>query len=266
MSGFVSLSKLFSGSEEERLCSQLLFNDGDVKMGDQRLNNIAARTYNSEACKRIFAVLEKTLSPTENPWKTIHKALLILHTIVLYGSELAVDKSIQLCRFVYPLIQYNSALVKKSWFSGGGGTDYGVPVRQEAKVLNDILVTDDGIRNARAAARAGQESLVPMGQQQQQAAAASAAVTAQATAARLAFGQGAQARVGAGFDLSAVPGMYEGRPERYFDRRDDPRLRYGSGTVGDHQITRDVRSLLFVSHNHTLLSPSHSFATADDMK
>ena len=41
----------------------------------------------------------------------------------------------------------------------------------------------------------------------------------------LTFGQGLdnQSGLGAKFSLEHVPGMYEGRPERYFDSSNDPR-------------------------------------------
>lgn len=53
------------------------------------------------------------------------------------------------------------------------------------------------------------------------------------------FGQGLETSVGAGFGLQAVPGMYEGRPERYFDNSNDPRKRASEHTT-DSQYTRDV--------------------------
>ena len=54
-------------------------------------------------------------------------------------------------------------MVKKGFFYGGGGMDYGAPVRMEAKIINAILIDDNNIRKARQDARSGQDSLVPMG-------------------------------------------------------------------------------------------------------
>lgn len=42
------------------------------------------------------------------------------------------------------------------------------------------------------------------------------------------------------YSLPQVPGLYEGRPERYYDNQSDPRLRTG-GRALDSQHTRDVR-------------------------
>jgi hypothetical protein len=167
--------------------------------------------------------------PENNPWQTLLKSVLLLHTIVVYGSEKAVDSAIQRCPQVHKLLQYNSALIRRSFFSQSS-YDYGGPVRKAADALYNILMDDDGIRNARAQAREGQDSLVPMG----------SFMEAPRPAPSLVFGQGATntgRAMGAGFDLSAVPGMYEGRPERYFD--DDNDIRKGK-TAGDHQFTREV--------------------------
>ena len=233
----------YQGSEEEKLCGDLLFSDMDISLGDKRLNNIAAYTYNSNSCVKIFNMIEKGLTPTENPWKTIYKTLLLLHTIVLFGSELAIDKAILLCRFVAPLGTYNSALVKKGFF-GSGGTDYGAPVRAEAKVVDAILLTDDSIRKARAAAREGQDSLVPMGDLLGGGDDTTAGHNAEFNPSQgvsMNYGQGINTSVGAGFGLHAVPGIYEGRPDRYFDADSHRRnLLVPSGGVLDSQITRDV--------------------------
>lgn len=225
----LKLSAKFQGTEEERECANILFTEIDVQMNDQRLNHLAALTYNMLPCQRIFAMIEKGIEK-ENPWKTIYKSLLLLHTIILYGAESAIDKCVDTCKYIHPLQQYNSALVKKGFFSSGG-TDYGAPVRAEATIITNILMKDDNIRRARMDARQGQDSLVPMGytekinpQQGQQ----------------FNYGQAVSTSVGAGFALENVPGMYEGRPERYFDNANDPRART---TQGNSQITRDVRQL-----------------------
>lgn len=177
----------------------------------------------------IHSILEKSLVPENNPWQTLFKSLLLLHTIVVYGSEKAVDSAIQKCPHVHKLREYNSALIRRSFFSQSS-YDYGGPVRKSAEALYDILMDDDGIRNARARAREGQDSLVPIG----------TFVEAPKATPNLVFGQGAATTgraMGAGFDLAAIPGMYEGRPERYFDDAND--IRKG-GSTGDHQFTREV--------------------------
>ena len=133
--------------------------------------------------------------------------MLLLHTIVLYGSELAVDLAIKLFRIVEKLVTYNSALIPHGLTLSTGGVDYGKEVREAAKVLAPILYSDFEIRAARNAAREGHDTLVPMGHVEKQSAAGGAPL--------LDFGQGMTAvRVGAGFGMEAIPGMYEGRPQR----------------------------------------------------
>lgn len=174
----------------------------------------------------------------------------MLHTIVLYGSEYAVDKAINLCDLVNKLQTYNSALVKRSIFSlSSGGTDYGSSVRQVSKALHTILLSDDEIRNARALAHEHSDSLVPLGDLPSD--------NLAPPPMHLTFGQGIETSVGAGYDLSAVPGMYDGRPERYFDDQNDFRKAHHST---DHQFTREAmnpNSLLDLAFD----SPSPSSST-----
>lgn len=177
----------------------------------------------------LHRLLEKSLIPENNPWQTLYKAILVLHTIVLYGSEYAVDKAINTCDLVNKLQTYNSALIKRSIFSPSGGMDHGAPVRDAAKTLHTILLSDDEIRHARSLAHADTDSLVPLGDLPVE--------NLAPPPPKLNFGQAVETSVGAGYDLSAVPGMYEGRPERYFDDQNDIR-RGHFGT--DHQFTREA--------------------------
>ena len=232
-----ALAKLklkFQGTDEERACAELLFNDVHLSMGDNRLNHIAALTWNIQSCKRIFNILSQSLVPADFSWQTLFNALLILHTVVLYGSEHSVDLASDLRVTVNGLQSYNSALVKRGLFfsSPAGGTDFGAPVRMQAKLLTTILANDASIRKARIEAREGETSLVPMGTQ------ASSAGNGSSGSVDFFFGQGMEKAVGAKFSMEAVPGMYEGRPERYFDDQND--VRAGTMRTGDHQFTREV--------------------------
>ena len=93
-----SLKLLNNGLNVTEACCAILFNDVDINMGDKRLNNVTALTYNSKSCNAIFDLIEKALNPSDNPWKTILKAILLLHTITLYGPEIAIDRAISACR------------------------------------------------------------------------------------------------------------------------------------------------------------------------
>lgn len=199
-------------TEEEKLCRDLLYSEYDVILGDKRLNNIAALTYNIKSCDNIFIYIEKGLSITECTWRTIYKSLLLLHTIILYGSEIAIDKSIVLTRYLPSLIIYNSALIKKGYLVSGG-MDMGAPVRNAAKELDNILKNDNTIRQARYNARINSDSLVPLGNSNnnEEALYNPAKNTINGTNNNsnvLTYGQGINSSIGAGYSLHDIPGMY----------------------------------------------------------
>lgn len=198
-------------TEEEKLCRDLLYSDYDIILGDKRLNNIAALTYNIKTCDNIFIYIEKGISITECTWRTIYKSLLLLHTIILYGSEIAIDKSILLTRYLPSLIIYNSALVKKGYLVSGG-TDMGAPVRNAAKQLDNILKNDNTIRQARYNARINSDSLVPLGNNNDNNNNEEALynpaknINNNNNSNMLTYGQGINSSVGAGYSLNDVPG------------------------------------------------------------
>ena len=97
-----------------------------VRLGDKRLNNIAALTYNADTSGRIFAILELCLDPQKKTWSALHRSILIVHTVLLYGSPNSVDTCIQMSMYIGRLLNYNSATF--STFSRG--IDLGAPVRQ----------------------------------------------------------------------------------------------------------------------------------------
>lgn len=151
----------------------------------------------SRRVSQFPSILEHVIEP-KTPWKILHHALLLLRTIVLFGSEHAVDKAFSLSRFLFALQSYNSAL------ESGGGVDYGAPIRKEAKELTTLLKSDTSIRVARKEAREQGGALVPQG---------SAEDTINLKESKLGFGQGVDRALGAGFGIEKIPGMYENRPE-----------------------------------------------------
>jgi hypothetical protein len=206
-------------TEEEKLCRDLLYSEYDIILGDKRLNNIAALTYNIKSCDNIFIYIEKGLSITECTWKTIYKSLLLLHTIILYGSEIAIDKSILLTRYLPSLIIYNSALIKKGYLVSGG-IDMGAPVRNAAKELDNILKNDNTIRQARYNARINSDSLVPLGNSNSSNNNSNEEAlynpakniingNSNNNSNMLTYGQGINSSIGAGYSLHDVPGMHE---------------------------------------------------------
>lgn len=219
--------------------ASVIFNETiTLNFNDARLNNIAMMTWNITTCEDVYSVLNKSLNPSEYSWKAILHTLLCLRTIVFYGSEIAIDMAITLCPFIYKLQDYNSALVKNKLGFPVGGTDFGGPVRQEAKTLYNILSNDNEIRKARKDARDKQNGLlVPLGDKPPE----------EKPAHTLQFGAGVTATVGAAYSMQDVPvipndiiiiscplntscillfqGLYDGRPDRYFDSSNDPRRR-----------------------------------------
>ena len=248
-SQFLSKSlQQFTRNPEEKLIGDIVFDDSvHVAPNDARLNKIAALTYNSTSADRIFAVLEKTINSSEYPHSVIFKSLLLLNTIALYGSEYAIDKLVKMCPYMQDLPNYNSALVKKSTFGitfNTGGTDHGAGVRAQARILLPLIMdsTNTALRKARADARAvGDNTLVPLGEVRSSASSSSSdplgIFNTSGSSKGLEFGQGTSKSIGENFGLDKVPGMYEGRPDRYFDDTNDPRSR--SAGTRDSQITRD---------------------------
>ena len=53
--------KSFQKTPEETLVGDILFNDTPIAFGDQKLNSIAALTYNSQQCDRILKCVKSTI-------------------------------------------------------------------------------------------------------------------------------------------------------------------------------------------------------------
>jgi len=192
------LGKWTTQSETEKYVAGIVLNDSTtLNFNDARLNSIAMKTWNMVQSQQVFQVLNKSITPGDYGWKAIYHSLLALRTIVYYGSEIAIDAVIELAPFVYKLQDYNSALVKNKLGFPTGGTDYGGPVRQEAKALYNILVSDSEIRKVRADARAKQGGdLVPLGDKP---------VDIQTSSQALQFGAGVTSTVGAAYAINHVP-------------------------------------------------------------
>ena len=180
--------------------SNVINDPANLKFNDARLNNIAMLTWNINTAEEVFSVLNKSLNPSEVSWKVLLNTLLCLRTIVFYGSEKAIDLTIELCPFIYKLQDYNSALVKNKLGFPVGGSDFGGPVREESKLLYKILVTDSEIRKARSDARAKQGGLlVPLGDKP----------TEPVANKPLQFGAGLASIVGASHSIENVPVIYK---------------------------------------------------------
>ncbi len=109
------------------------------------MNSIAALTYNADSCERIFALIERALISQDNEWQTIYKAVLLVHTCILFGSEIAVDRVIGCGSQIYRLTNYNSAIHQKQGvlYNYSSGQDFGGAVRARVSVLNGACYIND---------------------------------------------------------------------------------------------------------------------------
>lgn len=192
------LGKWTTQSDTEKHVANIVLNESTtLNFNDARLNSIAMKTWNSGQSQQVFLVLNKSITPGDYSWKAIYQSLLALRTIVYFGSEIAIDAVIELAPFIYKLQDYNSALVKNKLGFPTGGTDYGAPVRQEAKALYAILVSDSEIRKVRAEAKAKTGGdLVPLGDRP---------TDSNPSSQSLQFGAGVNSTVGASYAINHVP-------------------------------------------------------------
>ena len=223
-----------NGSETQKRVSAFLFDDKTDGASSRELNGIAALTFNLGQLDEIMDLLKAALDPEQSSWRTILKGLMLCETMVQHGSEPAVNACMDLDRLVQALLNYNSALASKLHSVRGGGRDEGAPVRSKAAELLPVLGDMDRIRSIRSAAR-DPGMLVPIGADDY--VPSKDGGDAPASSGRQdVFGMGTEDALGANFTLQQVPGVYEGRPDRYFENPDDPRQRI---SVEDSSHTRN---------------------------
>ncbi|CAM9877477.1 unnamed protein product, partial [Ectocarpus sp. 12 AP-2014] len=229
------------GSESEKKVGSFLFNEKTEWATSRELHGLAALTFNEKECAGVMAVIGKALNPKDSTWRTLNKAVRLLRHFVLYGAERCVDHAWDHQRLIKELRRYNSAMHGRTSALNGGGTDFGGPVREaaaEVRGLDDLLKDSDAIREAREEGRTP-DALLPMGAPDDY----KAPVKAKGIDLGIddAFGIVPQGSMGAKFDLKQVPGLYEGRPDRYFDDKADPRNR--SQGVEDSDHTRQAQAV-----------------------
>jgi len=243
------VQNFLSESDVKKDLSSVLFDDHQ-NLDERTSHSFAANTHNAQQCHEILEVLIGTLVPEKFTWRPIFKALTILHKIVLFGSELAVGELFQYTRLIESFKTYNSAI--SSPFHGLlGGKDEGEPVREISAKIFSILIDDGVIREERRKAReAGGGGLVPIGDRSQVLVNETDeesvldiftnTFSSSNSQPQMQFGSGSENIVGATHTLENVPGMYEDRPERYFDSHNDDRSR--NVNVRDAQTTRDAQA------------------------
>jgi len=253
MSTFLKRQALnLSGTETEKKIGGLLYNDQTDGLASKELNSIAALTFNPKPAEEIFKVITACLDPQQNTWQTLLKAVIVTDHLVKYGAERCVDHCWNMMRRIEVLVDYNSAAVKTG--HPVGGRDNGAPVRARAGPLARLLDNPSEIRKVRTTNQEAQGSICPdlgaadfsakaggvvaFGDGTAEARADAGSGPAAPRADKVAYGSEAGQTLAAKYDLSHVPNHYEGRPDRFFDDRQDARAQRSE--VEDSSWTRQA--------------------------
>ena len=160
------------GTDAQRILVSLLFEDRVEIISTFDLHRIASLTYSDTVRDELFDVFQQTLRrPTDYTVLTLHKTLVVLRHVVVYGCEDCVDDAAALARDVDDLRRYNTVLLAQQnpnsamgfWHRlKGGGVDRGHPVREAAERLSDLLSDRETVRRVRTVSE-DPTSLVPVG-------------------------------------------------------------------------------------------------------
>ena len=150
----------------------MLYDDDVNVLTTFDMNRIASYTFGESIRGEIFDVLENTLrNPLEFTVLSLHKSLVLVHHLAVYASQKAANNVWILKPHVQPLLEYNTVLMAmnepKSLMARiqrikGGSVDRGLPVREAAKSLWDLLSDVEMFKKVRDTS-ADPDSLVPVG-------------------------------------------------------------------------------------------------------
>lgn len=174
--GMVALS----GSDAEKQLAELLYEDNVQVISSLELNQMASYTYHErplvagqkDLCEKILDMIEAVLSkPMDHSTLTVHKTLVVLKHILIYGAEKVMTAAVYLGAYVEPLMEYNTAIMAQQSDSitgmflrfKGGAVDKGGPVRQVATELHALLTNRSQLLYERSV-HADPNSLVPVGE------------------------------------------------------------------------------------------------------
>eukprot|EP00934_Nitzschia_sp_Nitz4_P002743 Nitzschia sp. Nitz4//scaffold119_size111653//109730//111403//NITZ4_004215-RA/size111653-processed-gene-0.178-mRNA-1//1//CDS//3329533911//2733//frame0 len=161
-------------SHAEQELRPLLMNEGCQVLSTFDLNKVASLTYGDAVCDDIFEMIESILAqPLNYTPLTIHKALVVLKHVLIYGSAKCVNSGYGIAKFVETLMTFNTVLAaqQKQGASAflqrlqGGGVDKGGPIREEATAVHKLLQNINELQRIRNES-ASKESLVPIGDDQ----------------------------------------------------------------------------------------------------
>jgi hypothetical protein len=67
----------------------------------------------AQECDRVVSLLYRALDPVQFSWRTLHKALLVLHHLLRFGSDRAVSSIMEFTIKFESLKNYNSVLANR---------------------------------------------------------------------------------------------------------------------------------------------------------
>ena len=158
-------------NEAERIRKNLLLDEGVLVITTFELNKVASLTYNEIVCDELFEVVEKIIAfPARFTPLCLHKTLVVLKHMLIYGSEKCVNSAYGIGKFIETLQKYNTVLLAQQRRGPGaviqrlkgGGVDKGEPVREVAQQLQVLLNNINELQRIRNE-HANKDLLVPVG-------------------------------------------------------------------------------------------------------
>jgi hypothetical protein len=159
------------GTETEKRLAAMLFDDTVQVLSTFELNQIASLTYCDEPLDQILELLAEIMATAaDHSVLCVQKSLVVARHVLIYGSEKTVRSIWSLRSHVEALQEYNTVLAAQQkkgvgalWLNiKGGSVDRGLPVREAATKLNELLQSEQQLREVRND-KADPNSLVPVG-------------------------------------------------------------------------------------------------------
>lgn len=116
------------------------------------MSQLAKYTFTYEHYPEVMAMVWKRMFESKKNWRRTYKSLLLLHYLILNGSERVVSSSREHIYDMKPLEEYQ--------FSDEHGKDQGINIRQKAKEVIGFLQDDERLREARKTARSNRDKYV----------------------------------------------------------------------------------------------------------
>jgi hypothetical protein len=159
------------GNEGERVRRFLLLDEQVLVISTFELNKVASLSYNELVCDELFEVIENIVAqPQRSTPLALHKTVVVLKHILIYGSEKCVNSAYGIGKFIESLQNYNTVFLAQERRGPGGliqrikggGVDKGEPVREATKQITVLLSNIKDLQRIRIE-NASKDSLVPVG-------------------------------------------------------------------------------------------------------